>query len=108
MLHNLSKMFNYAESIINVVGMWIFHYLRILLVLILVPTGCMFRKPGSGPSICSKGNDVESPYYRPLQPCIGGTRNRRWIPIEERRNWPSRANLNKNELAVYGNYGALL
>ncbi|KAL9449975.1 hypothetical protein AB3S75_011834 [Citrus x aurantiifolia] len=60
------------------------------------------RKPGSGPSICSKGNDVESPYYRPLQPCIGGTRNRRWIPIEERRNWPSRANLNKNELAVYG------
>lgn len=60
------------------------------------------RKPGSGPSICGKGNDVESPYYRPLQPCIGGTHNRRWIPIEERRNWPSRANLNKNELAVYG------
>ncbi|KAL5777224.1 hypothetical protein ACOSP7_010150 [Xanthoceras sorbifolium] len=60
------------------------------------------RKPGSGPSLCSKGHDVESPYYRPLQACIGGTQSRRWIPIEERTNWPLRANLNKNELAVYG------
>ncbi|KAG6705481.1 hypothetical protein I3842_07G181000 [Carya illinoinensis] len=60
------------------------------------------RKPGSGLSICSKSNDVESPYYRPLQACIGGTRSRRWIPIEERTAWPSRANLNKRELALHG------
>ena len=73
------------------------------MVLILVPTGCMSRKPGSGLSLCSKGQDVESPYYRPLQRCIGGTHSRRWIPIEERTNWPSRANLNKKELAIYGN-----
>ncbi|KAK8677938.1 hypothetical protein V6N13_143457 [Hibiscus sabdariffa] len=60
------------------------------------------RKPGSGPSVCSKGQDVESPYYRPLQNCIGGTNSRRWVPIEERVTWPSRSNLNKNELALYG------
>ncbi|XP_015882237.3 probable pectin methyltransferase QUA2 [Ziziphus jujuba] len=60
------------------------------------------RKPGTGPSLCSKGHDVETPYYRSLQACIGGTQSRRWIPIEKRRTWPSRANLNKNELAVYG------
>ncbi|XP_009372838.1 LOW QUALITY PROTEIN: probable pectin methyltransferase QUA2 [Pyrus x bretschneideri] len=60
------------------------------------------RKPGSGPSICSKGHDVESPYYRPLQACIGGTQSRRWIPIEGRKTWPYRANLNKSELAIYG------
>ncbi|WRX30705.1 Putative S-adenosyl-L-methionine-dependent methyltransferase - like 10 [Theobroma cacao] len=61
------------------------------------------RKPGFGPSICSKGQDVESPYYRPLQNCIGGMHSRRWLPIEERTTWPSRSNLNKNELALYGN-----
>ncbi|XVF64788.1 hypothetical protein PTKIN_Ptkin09bG0194900 [Pterospermum kingtungense] len=60
------------------------------------------RKAGSGPSICSKGQDVESPYYRPLQNCIAGTYSRRWVPIEERATWPSRSNLNKNELALYG------
>ncbi|CAK9137442.1 unnamed protein product [Ilex paraguariensis] len=60
------------------------------------------RKPGSGPSICSKGHDFESPYYRPLQACIGGTHSHRWIPIEERATWPSRAKLNSNELAIYG------
>ncbi|XP_021284167.1 probable pectin methyltransferase QUA2 [Herrania umbratica] len=60
------------------------------------------RKPGFGPSICSKGQDVESPYYRPLQNCIGGMHSRRWLPIEERATWPSRSNLNKNELALYG------
>lgn len=60
------------------------------------------RKPGSGPSLCSKGHDVETPYYRPLQTCIGGTQSRRWIPIEDRSSWPSRANLNKKELAIYG------
>ncbi|KAI8013633.1 putative pectin methyltransferase QUA2 [Camellia lanceoleosa] len=60
------------------------------------------RKSGSGPSICSKGHDVESPYYRPLQSCIGGTHSRRWAPIEERPTWPSRAKLNSSELAIYG------
>ncbi|XP_022773137.1 probable pectin methyltransferase QUA2 isoform X2 [Durio zibethinus] len=49
-----------------------------------------------------KGQDVESPYYRPLQNCIGGTHSRRWVPIEERATWPSRSNLNKNKLALYG------
>ncbi|KAE8727875.1 putative methyltransferase PMT4 [Hibiscus syriacus] len=33
---------------------------------------------------------------------VGGTNSRRWIPIEERVAWPSRSNLNKNELALYG------
>ncbi|KAE8728305.1 putative pectin methyltransferase QUA2 [Hibiscus syriacus] len=60
------------------------------------------RKPGSGPPICSKGQDIESSYYRPLQNCIGGTHSRRWLPIEERPTWPSRSNLNKNELVLYG------
>ncbi|KAJ9146445.1 hypothetical protein P3X46_028712 [Hevea brasiliensis] len=60
------------------------------------------RKPGSGPSICSRGHDVESPYYRPLQACIAGTQSRRWIPIEERRTWPSRSQLSKSELAIHG------
>ncbi|KAK8677553.1 hypothetical protein V6N13_143084 [Hibiscus sabdariffa] len=60
------------------------------------------RKPGSGPSICSKGQDVESPYYRPLQNCIGGMHSRRWVPIEERATWPSRSNLKPTELALYG------
>ncbi|KAL6962747.1 putative pectin methyltransferase qua2 [Sarracenia purpurea var. burkii] len=60
------------------------------------------RKLGSNPSICSKGHDVESPYYRPLQSCIGGTQSRRWISIEERPTWPSRATLNSSELAIYG------
>ncbi|MFQ6639751.1 hypothetical protein Gotur_015069 [Gossypium turneri] len=60
------------------------------------------RKPGSFPPICSKGQDVESPYYRPLQNCIGGTSSRQWVPIEERAAWPFRSNLNKNELELYG------
>lgn len=60
------------------------------------------RKSGTGPSICSKGQDVESPYYRPLQSCIAGTRSRRWIPIEQRTTWPARANLNSTEVASYG------
>ncbi|KAJ4839458.1 putative pectin methyltransferase qua2 [Turnera subulata] len=60
------------------------------------------RKSGSGPAICSKAHDVESPYYRPLQSCIAGTQSRRWIPIAERTTWPSRSHLNKTELAVYG------
>lgn len=61
------------------------------------------RKPESSPPICGKGHDIESPYYRPLQACIGGRKSRRWIPIKERRTWPSRAILNKSELALHGN-----
>ncbi|XP_031391104.1 probable pectin methyltransferase QUA2 [Punica granatum] len=60
------------------------------------------RKPGVGPSVCNKGQDVESPFYRPLQSCIGGTQSKRWIPIEARKAWPSRANLNATELKLYG------
>ncbi|KAK1431284.1 hypothetical protein QVD17_07740 [Tagetes erecta] len=60
------------------------------------------RKHGPGPLICKEGHDVESPYYHPLEACIGGTRSRRWIPIEERANWPSRATLSSKELAVHG------
>ncbi|KAE8729359.1 putative pectin methyltransferase QUA2 [Hibiscus syriacus] len=44
---------------------------------------------------------IESPYYRPLQNCIGGTHSRRWLPIEERPTWPSRSKLNKNEQGLY-------
>ncbi|XP_014504757.1 probable pectin methyltransferase QUA2 [Vigna radiata var. radiata] len=60
------------------------------------------RKSGSGPSLCGRGIDVETPHYRELQNCIGGMQSARWIPIEKRERWPSRANLNKNELAIYG------
>ncbi|XP_076933220.1 putative pectin methyltransferase QUA2, partial [Bidens hawaiensis] len=60
------------------------------------------RSQGSGPSICKVGRDVESPYYHPLEACIGGTHSRRWIPIEKRPKWPSRATLSSNELAVHG------
>ncbi|CAO2834353.1 unnamed protein product [Amaranthus hypochondriacus] len=60
---------------------------------------CYFsRKPGSGPSVCSKGQDVETPYYHPLQMCIGGTHSRLWLPIEEKLTWPARAKLNGKEL----------
>ncbi|KAL2893802.1 putative pectin methyltransferase QUA2 [Bienertia sinuspersici] len=60
------------------------------------------RKPGSGPTVCSKGQDVESPYYRPLQTCIGGTHSLRWLPIENKSTWPSRARLNGKELQPHG------
>ncbi|KAF9608275.1 hypothetical protein IFM89_008560 [Coptis chinensis] len=60
------------------------------------------RKPGSGPSICSKGHDFESPYYQPLESCIGGTHSNRWIPIQKRTTWPSRAYLNSAELDIHG------
>ncbi|GFP93346.1 probable pectin methyltransferase qua2 [Phtheirospermum japonicum] len=59
------------------------------------------RKSGS-PSLCNKGHDNETPYYRPLQSCIGGTQSRRWAPIEERRKWPSQAKLNSAELEIHG------
>ncbi|GAB4845034.1 Probable pectin methyltransferase qua2 [Ancistrocladus abbreviatus] len=65
--------------------------------------GCYFsRKPGSVPPVCSKGKDVESSHYRPLQGCIGGSHSRRWIAIEDRPTWPSRARLNVNELKLHG------
>ncbi|ONK74081.1 uncharacterized protein A4U43_C03F2580 [Asparagus officinalis] len=55
----------------------------------------------SGPSICGKSHDTESPYYQLLNPCIGGTRSQRWIPIEDRTPWPSRVNPNSTELAIH-------
>ncbi|KAK9748986.1 hypothetical protein RND81_02G095000 [Saponaria officinalis] len=65
--------------------------------------GCYFsRKPGTIPTICSKGLDIESPYYRPLQTCIAGTRSRRWLPVEARSTWPSRAKMNQKELQAHG------
>lgn len=60
------------------------------------------RRPGAGPSLCVKGHDLESPYYRPLQPCLGGVQSRRWIPIEEKTTWPTRARLNSSELQIFG------
>ncbi|GER40268.1 S-adenosyl-L-methionine-dependentmethyltransferases superfamily protein [Striga asiatica] len=59
------------------------------------------RKSGS-PSLCNKGHDIETPYYRPLQSCVGGTQSRRWIPIEERRKWPSQAKMSSAELEIHG------
>ncbi|KAK9096434.1 hypothetical protein Sjap_021931 [Stephania japonica] len=60
------------------------------------------RKPGVGPPICGRGHDIESPHYRPLEPCIGGTWSRRWIPIEQMTSWPARATLNSTELKIHG------
>ncbi|GKA74197.1 hypothetical protein Tco_0780499 [Tanacetum coccineum] len=48
----------------------------------------------------AKGHDVESSYYFPLEACFGGTHSRRWIPIEKRPTWPSRATLGSKELAI--------
>ncbi|KZV28605.1 hypothetical protein F511_11910 [Dorcoceras hygrometricum] len=56
----------------------------------------------SFPSLCSKSQDIESPYYRPLQSCISGAQSRRWNPIEERRKWPSQAMPNSAELQIHG------
>lgn len=61
-----------------------------------------------GPSLCNEGQDMESPFYRPIQSCIGGTHSKRWIPLEARKAWPFRANLNASELKLYGNLSALL
>ncbi|RZC06769.1 putative pectin methyltransferase QUA2 isoform C [Glycine soja] len=60
------------------------------------------RKNSSPPPLCGKGYDVESPYYRELQNCIGGTHSSRWISVKERQTWPSRDHLNKKELAIFG------
>ncbi|CAM8926333.1 unnamed protein product [Rhodiola kirilowii] len=64
------------------------------------------RRPGDGPATCSKDHDINSPYYRSLQPCIGGTQSRRWIPIEQKTTWPYRAHLNSTELAIHGVHSA--
>ncbi|XP_047082555.1 probable pectin methyltransferase QUA2 [Lolium rigidum] len=56
----------------------------------------------SEPVLCAKSHDPESPYYQPLNPCIAGTRSRRWIPIEHRTTWPSQARLNSTELDIHG------
>ncbi|KAL8131130.1 putative pectin methyltransferase QUA2 [Apium graveolens] len=60
------------------------------------------RKSGSGPPLCSKRHDVETPYYGPLQTCIGGTQSRRWVSIKDRAPWPARSNLKSNEIQIYG------
>ncbi|CAL5202851.1 unnamed protein product [Lathyrus oleraceus] len=61
------------------------------------------RKNGPPPPpLCSRGYDVESPYYRDLQNCIGGTHSSRWISIEKRATWPSRDHPKKHELGIHG------
>ncbi|WOK92174.1 hypothetical protein Cni_G00865 [Canna indica] len=62
---------------------------------------CYSSRKG-GPPICGKSHDIESPYYQPLNPCIAGMRSQRWVPIECRTPWPSRARLNSTELDIYG------
>lgn len=56
----------------------------------------------AGPPFCGKSHDIESPYYQPLNPCIGGLRSQRWIPIENRTPWPSQAKLTSAELSMHG------
>ncbi|KAL0283130.1 UNVERIFIED_CONTAM: putative pectin methyltransferase QUA2 [Sesamum angustifolium] len=36
---------------------------------------CYSTRKTSSPFLCRKGLDIESPYYRPLQACIGATQN---------------------------------
>ncbi|KAL0908586.1 hypothetical protein M5K25_023088 [Dendrobium thyrsiflorum] len=56
----------------------------------------------TGPPICAKSHDIESPYNQQLYPCVGGLRSQRWIPIENRTPWPSQASLNSAELSIHG------
>lgn len=56
-----------------------------------------------GLDVCGKSHDMESPYYRLLNPCIAGTRSKRWIPLESHRSWPPLARLNSVELEMHGN-----
>lgn len=56
----------------------------------------------AGPAFCGKSHDIESPYYQPLNPCIGGLRSQRWIPIENRTPWPAQAKLNSADLNIHG------
>ncbi|XP_014501958.1 probable pectin methyltransferase QUA2 [Vigna radiata var. radiata] len=60
------------------------------------------RKNSSPPPLCGRGYDVESPYYRELKNCIGGTHSSRWISIEKRETWPSIDQLNKKDLEHFG------
>ena len=41
--------------------------------------------------------DAESPYYKALNPCIGGTRSHRWVPIEGRK-----LGMNFTQMSLYG------
>ncbi|PKU72434.1 probable pectin methyltransferase QUA2 [Dendrobium catenatum] len=52
--------------------------------------------------ICDRSLDMKSLYYQPLNPCIGGTTSQRWIPIEDRRPWPSQVMLSSAELSLHG------
>ncbi|XP_020575868.1 probable pectin methyltransferase QUA2 [Phalaenopsis equestris] len=61
-----------------------------------------YRSRKAGPPVCGKSQDIESPYYQQLYPCVGGLRSQRWIPIENRTPWPSQANLNSAELSIHG------
>ncbi|CAJ1974098.1 unnamed protein product [Sphenostylis stenocarpa] len=64
---------------------------------------CYSSRKNSSPSpLCGSGYDVESPYYRDLQNCIGGTHSSRWISVEKRKAWPSRDHLNGKELENFG------
>nr|CAD1826338.1 unnamed protein product [Ananas comosus var. bracteatus] len=56
----------------------------------------------AGPAVCGRSHDTESPYYKPLNPCIAGTRSERWIPIEYRTPWPALVRLNSTELNIHG------
>ncbi|KAK9713471.1 hypothetical protein RND81_06G029700 [Saponaria officinalis] len=60
------------------------------------------RKQSSRPSVCKKSDDVGSSYNQPLRLCIDGTHSPRWVPIGQRRTWPSRAALNTTELSIHG------
>ncbi|EPS65073.1 hypothetical protein M569_09706, partial [Genlisea aurea] len=63
---------------------------------------CYSARKTASPAVCSKDHDVESPYYRNLQPCIGGTNSRRWVPIGTRRKWPTQSHPTSAELAIHG------
>ncbi|KAL8514021.1 hypothetical protein ACS0TY_013222 [Phlomoides rotata] len=62
---------------------------------------CYSKRKSGSPSLCSK-HEIEAPYYKSLPTCIGGTHSRRWVPIEERRKWPSQATLSSAELVIHG------
>lgn len=69
----------------------------------LVKSNANSRKNAPPPlPLCSRGYDVESPYYRDLQNCIGGTHSSRWISIEKRATWPSGDHPKKHELGIHG------
>ncbi|XP_020581662.1 probable pectin methyltransferase QUA2 [Phalaenopsis equestris] len=56
----------------------------------------------AGPPFCGRSHDIESPYYQPLNPCIGGLRSQRWIPIENQTPWPAQSKLNSAQLDIHG------